>query len=65
MLAFKKNILSQITKRQEQDSIMRRIDIEIEEKEAEYEDEKERDFEDHSDDENGEGNIMKKFVTEI
>ena len=36
MIAFKKNILSQVTKRQMQDRIMKQIDEEIEEKEQEF-----------------------------
>ena len=39
MIAFKKNILSQVTKRQMQDRIMKSIDEEIAEKEKEFHDE--------------------------
>ena len=43
MLQFKKNIMSQISKRQEQDRIMQAINAEIHDKEEEYEREKEMD----------------------
>ena len=49
MIAFKKNILSQVTKRQMQDRIMKQIDEEIAEIEQEYNDDMTRIEEDEGD----------------
>ena len=50
MITFKKNILSQVTKRQTQDRIMKQIDEEIAEKEKEFMDELTKIEEDEGDD---------------
>ena len=51
MQTFKKNILSQVTKRQTQDRIIKLIDEEIEEKDMEFEEEMAIDYEDDCSDE--------------
>ena len=51
MQTFKKNILSQVTKRQTQDRIMKLIDEEMEEKAKEFEEEMAIDYEDDCSDE--------------
>lgn len=53
MLIFKRNILSQVTKRQEQDRIMREMDAEIAEKERLYEEERNISFDESDEDATG------------
>ena len=51
MLTFKKHILSQITKRQEQDNLLMNVEEEIIQKEIQYNEELNKEVSIHDDDE--------------
>ena len=65
MLIFKRNIFSQITKRQTQDRIMKELDAEIKEQDAAYERELEMSYESEEEDEGGRAALQKKLNSRL